>query len=75
METLVVGTLIAFTVVLFAAMAIAPMVIELTASRTSAPFAEDQILNIEPVGLDRPGRRVPTPITAPGSAPLHREAA
>ncbi len=75
METLVVGTLIAFTVTLFAAMAIVPMVIELTTHRSTAPLTEDQILSIEPIGLDRSGHRVPTPIAAPGGAPLHREAA
>lgn len=75
METLVVGTLIAFTVTLFAAMAIVPMVIELTTHRSTAPLTEDQILSIEPIGLDRSGHRVPTPIATPGGAPLHREAA
>lgn len=75
METFVVGTAIAFAVVLFAAMAIAPMVIELTANRSAAPLVEDQILSIEPVGLDRTALRVPTPLAAPGDAPFHREAA
>lgn len=75
METFVVGTAIAFAVVLFAAMAIAPMVIELTTSRSAAPLLEDQILSIEPVGLDRATRRIPTPLAAPGNTPFHREAA
>ncbi len=75
METIVVGTLIAFTVLLFAATAIVPMVIELTTRRSTAPLTEDQILSIEPIGIERAGHRVPTPITVPGGAPMHREAA
>jgi hypothetical protein len=75
METIVVGTLIAFTVLLFAATAIVPMAIELTARRSPAALTEDQILSVEHVGFDRPGHRAPTPITTPGGAPFHREAA
>jgi hypothetical protein len=75
METIIVGTIITSVVALFAAMAIVPMVIELTASRPTAHLQEDQILSIDTLSLDRPSRRPITQIAPAGGALIQRDAA
>lgn len=75
METVIVGIIVASVVALFAAMAIMPMLIELSATRPTPRLQDDQIISIETLSLDRPAQRPMTQITPAGVATMHRDAA
>jgi len=77
METLAINVLIGFWLVLFAAMAISPFVLESKeARRTPHELVDDQIISIVPLAEDATPHRPLTPMTTiPNRGPDQRDAA
>lgn len=77
METLAINAIIGFWLVLFAAMAIFPFVVESRQARsTPLELVDDQIISIVPVAEDATPRRPLTPLTPiSGRGPDQRDAA
>ena len=74
METIVVNAIIGFSLVLFGAMAIFPMLIEGKGVHRS-PLEDDQIISIQPVATSPSAPRALTPRPAASHTPDRREAA
>jgi hypothetical protein len=74
METIVVNALVGFSLVLFGAMAIFPMLIEGKGDH-QAPLEDDQIISIQPVPTLPVAPRALAPRPAATPAPDRREAA